>query len=254
MIKRIPLGIANFDKLIEGGFVENSSIVLAGPPGSGKTIFALQFLYNGAVKSDVVGLYTSIEQNSEELKRQASRFGWDFDSLEKKKKISFLKIPIDVVGFDVIDAIIKEAKKTKAKRIIIDSLTMLSINASMYKLACRSKSSETTFGKIRQVKNLPLRNYIEQFIYIFISRISEIEATVLFIGESPISKFENNRYYTRDTVSEFVCDGVITFELMYAGVATYDRGMRIVKMRSTKHKITKSPIPMKIGEKGIELK
>src|SRR3989338_6735129 len=45
--KRVPTGIPNFDTLIEGGFLKDSVNLVAGSAGSGKTIFALQFLVNG---------------------------------------------------------------------------------------------------------------------------------------------------------------------------------------------------------------
>ena len=47
IIQRIPTGIPKFDELIEGGFPENSMILLVGYPGAGKTTFSAQFLYNG---------------------------------------------------------------------------------------------------------------------------------------------------------------------------------------------------------------
>src|SRR3989338_7073254 len=42
--KRVPTGIKKFDKLIEGGFEYDSVNLVAGGSGSGKTIFAMQFL------------------------------------------------------------------------------------------------------------------------------------------------------------------------------------------------------------------
>ena len=42
-IPRISSGIPGLDKLIEGGFKKNSINLIAGEPGSGKTIFAVQF-------------------------------------------------------------------------------------------------------------------------------------------------------------------------------------------------------------------
>ena len=46
-IKRIPSGIKNFDRLVEGGFEENSVNLVVGGSGSGKSIFAIQFLIEG---------------------------------------------------------------------------------------------------------------------------------------------------------------------------------------------------------------
>ncbi len=41
---RMPTGISGFDKLIEGGFIEDDVILLTGWPGSGKSTFGIQYL------------------------------------------------------------------------------------------------------------------------------------------------------------------------------------------------------------------
>ena len=43
-IVRVPTGIPGLDKLIQGGLVKNSANLVAGGTGTGKTIFAIQFL------------------------------------------------------------------------------------------------------------------------------------------------------------------------------------------------------------------
>jgi KaiC/GvpD/RAD55 family RecA-like ATPase len=47
-LKKTPSGIVGFDKLTGGGLPRGRSTPLAGGAGSGKTIFALQFLAHGA--------------------------------------------------------------------------------------------------------------------------------------------------------------------------------------------------------------
>ncbi|MDI6806700.1 MAG: ATPase domain-containing protein, partial [Candidatus Aenigmarchaeota archaeon] len=55
-MKRIKSGINGLDKLIEGGFPEGSVILVSGAPGTGKTLFGLQFIYQGA-KANEPGVY-----------------------------------------------------------------------------------------------------------------------------------------------------------------------------------------------------
>ena len=45
---RVATGIAGFDRLIGGGFPRGTLNLLAGPAGSGKSLFGLHFVYNGA--------------------------------------------------------------------------------------------------------------------------------------------------------------------------------------------------------------
>jgi KaiC/GvpD/RAD55 family RecA-like ATPase len=251
-VKRVPTGIPGFDKLVEGGLVNNDSYLLAGMPGTGKTIFALQFLWNGATKYNENGLYVSVEQGLEELKRQAFQFGWDFDKLQKK--VSFVKVPIDKPDFGILDFVKSEAKKIQAKRIVIDSISVIAINAPMYELPLWKAEQRFNFtGK--QITSLPTIDKIKQFIYLFISSLKNIDSTIIFIGESPK---ETSEFLTRDTVSEFICDGVITFHYS-SGIMTggYERGLKIVKMRGTKHVALKGKNayhPVTITPQGILIK
>jgi circadian clock protein KaiC len=48
--ERVPTGILGLDSLIEGGFPKGRSILVTGEPGTGKTIFSLQFLVEGLAR------------------------------------------------------------------------------------------------------------------------------------------------------------------------------------------------------------
>ena len=53
-----PTGIDGADKILgEKGIPRGHSILMAGGPGSGKTTFAIQFLYKGATEYNEPGIY-----------------------------------------------------------------------------------------------------------------------------------------------------------------------------------------------------
>jgi len=88
-MKRIATKIKGFDNLIQGGFPENSSNLILGSYGTGKSIFGLEFIYNRALIGDKC-LYVSFEQDPEALRNQAEQLGKNkFRELEKKGKIEF---------------------------------------------------------------------------------------------------------------------------------------------------------------------
>ena len=63
MDEYIPTGITGADKILgEKGVPRGHSILLAGGPGSGKTTFAMQFLYKGVTEYDEPGLYISLDE------------------------------------------------------------------------------------------------------------------------------------------------------------------------------------------------
>ena len=49
MVERIATGIKGFDALVQGGLPKGSASLVAGAPGTGKTIFCLQALFNNAL-------------------------------------------------------------------------------------------------------------------------------------------------------------------------------------------------------------
>lgn len=243
-MKRVSTGVMGFDKLIQGGFPDKSSVVLCGGPGTGKSIFGLQYLYEGAKKNEP-GVYVTIEEKPSNLLAQATQFGWNFTKI--KKKVSFLKIPIDEANVDIMALIEKEVKKMKAKRIVIDSLSILSINAPMYRLPIKVKTKAKFARSELQPSALSDGEEIQQFIYIFVARVGELGCTSLFVADSP----QSENYLTRDTVSEFACDGLIQLRVMEMG-KTVHRTLEIKKMRKTN--IAPGMQLLDFGKKGLGVK
>lgn len=72
-------GIKDFDKLIEGGFPANSTILLIGPPGVGKTIFCEQMLNKGIELGEKC-IFVTFDTHPEIIKRSMKCFGWRTDA------------------------------------------------------------------------------------------------------------------------------------------------------------------------------
>ena len=125
-VERIPTGIKTFDPLIENGFKRGSSNLIVGGPGSGKTIFAIQFLYSGITQFKENGLYITFEEKKEKLYDDMSEFGWDLKGLEKENRFVFLEYTPEQVkkllveGGGIVESIIE---KYKIKRVVIDSIS-----------------------------------------------------------------------------------------------------------------------------------
>ncbi|QLH05578.1 recombinase RecA [Nitrosopumilus oxyclinae] len=144
----VKTGIPGFDSTLSVGLKKNSSVVVSGPPGSGKTTFGLQFIYSGAKEFEENGIYISLSQSIEEIKNDCKTFGWDIDELVSKGKILMIdlrpfKIKDEVVGRDdslyrgeqipfehLTKFILNSIKKIKAKRIVIDSISILGMQYS----------------------------------------------------------------------------------------------------------------------------
>ena len=88
---RAKTGIKGFDELIEGGFERESIVLLVGSAGTGKTLFGLQFLYEGVTQFNEPGVFISFEQDKESLYKHSLNFGWTFKEIEEQGKFKLLQ-------------------------------------------------------------------------------------------------------------------------------------------------------------------
>jgi len=48
MSELVSTGVAGLDSILTGGITERSTVLVSGNPGTGKSIFGIQYLYHGA--------------------------------------------------------------------------------------------------------------------------------------------------------------------------------------------------------------
>ncbi len=243
--KRVPTGIKGFDELVEGGFPEGASILICGTPGTGKTIFGMEFVYYGAKKFNEKCLYVSFEQKIDDIREQAARFGWDFQSLEKSGKLKIMHIPLKNIDENTTRDVVKVIQKNGIKRVIIDSISTLAVNAPIY-TTIKDMTMVDMINRKKVFSPAILGDFVvKRFIYGFISELNNMEhCTSLLISESS----EKGEYLSRDTISEFFCDGVVhlTFESMGG---QYSRSLIVRKMRKTAN--DEDIHPLEISNKGV---
>lgn len=145
---KVKTGIPGLDTVMSGGLKSGRAVTVSGPPGSGKTTFGLQYLYSGAKDFDEPGVYITLSQNIEEVKQDSKSFGWDLDDLITKDKVLMVdarpfKIQDELIGKDdslyrgeqipfehLTKLILSSIKRIEAKRLVIDSITILSMQYS----------------------------------------------------------------------------------------------------------------------------
>lgn len=209
-MERCPTGIQGFDALCEGGFVKNSSNVLVGGPGSGKTTFMLQFLYNGITQKNENGLYCSFEPDIMDTLMDAKSLGMDFYKLAEEGRIKFVKFSPETSTKELKSELTKMVSKNDVKRICIDPVSVLALNI-------------TEEGKIR-----------EKLFDIF-SLLKRLDVTIVLADESMAAetKYRESELTNTDVI-RFLCDSVTVLYL--EGVSKESsRSLRIEKMRRTNH-------------------
>jgi KaiC/GvpD/RAD55 family RecA-like ATPase len=139
-----PVGIPGVDQVLGGkGIPRGHSILINGGPGSGKTTFSTQFLYSGATQYGEPGVFVTLDEDPDDLKKNLSKFGWDLNRLEEEKKLIFINVsPVRVSPSEtglvqlgmkefrlikLLEAIKRGVEEINAKRVVIDPLTMFTI-------------------------------------------------------------------------------------------------------------------------------
>jgi len=93
-IERTPTGVMGLDEIIEGGLIRGDVILVAGHPGTGKTTLGLQFIYYGARELGEPGVYISVTEPVQRIRRNALRFGWDLAALEDEGLVKLVDLPL----------------------------------------------------------------------------------------------------------------------------------------------------------------
>lgn len=226
--KYIGTGVPGIDELFHQGIPRGSSVLVVGGPGSGKTLFCLQTLYEAAKAGERV-FYITLEETPERLREHMKDFGWNIEPLEKAGKFVIKKFnPSDITR--QIDAMLEKSKGEllidikpllvpnhfKPDRIAVDSLTAI---------------AAALFGKEESY-----RLYIEQLFKL----LQDIGSTSFLVSESPDPTIK----LSVSGAEEFLADGVFVFYNIRHGNVR-EGAFEVLKMRGAGFK--KKIAPLQIG-------
>ena len=76
-IKYVKTGVPGVDAILKGGIYPASAVLVSGPPGSGKSIFGMQYISTGVKDLAEPGLMVAVEETDESLSDYAASLGWD---------------------------------------------------------------------------------------------------------------------------------------------------------------------------------
>jgi DNA repair protein RadA/Sms len=141
---RLPLGIAELNRVLGGGIVPGSCVLVGGDPGIGKSTLLLQMAADIAQSTGPV-LYVSAEESAHQIGRRATRLGIQTERLLILSEI-------------VVEAIVEQIEATRPTLVIVDSIQAIYSGASASAAGTVSQVRDCAAALLRLAKaqNVPV--------------------------------------------------------------------------------------------------
>src|SRR3954453_16522204 len=200
-MNRLSTGAAGLDVVLGGGLPSGSLVIVADPPGSGKTILAQQICFANATSERGAVYYTTWSEPHEKLIRHLEPFAF-FEADALGERVQFLHLAdlmsSDGGGLDAVaDEILRQSFETRPAVIVIDS----------------SKALHDVIDP----------EALRRAIYDLASRVAHSDAVLVLVGEYSAQE-------TRSQPEFAVADGILQLENEALGPVDR-RWLRVLKLR-----------------------
>jgi KaiC/GvpD/RAD55 family RecA-like ATPase len=131
MIELTKTGVDGLDDILNGGIVKNSTTLVSGNPGAGKSLLGLQYIYNGVEQFDERGIYLSFEENEDDLRDAAESIGftnWQHHVDAGRIKVYDKRVLLRENDFNsALELLLDDLDEEGYERLVLDSLTMFQL-------------------------------------------------------------------------------------------------------------------------------
>ncbi|MCT8336187.1 KaiC domain-containing protein [Methanoculleus sp. Afa-1] len=221
MAGRVKFGVVGLDEMLHGGLLRASICAIVGTYGTGKTMFALQFAYEGLNRGEKV-IYISLEEREELLRATMAQKGWDAKVFDDR----FSLLRLDPTDFNLaINSIKSELpaliRSTGATRVVIDPI-------SLFEGLFTDESIQ------------------RQEMFGFIEMMRDEDCTLVLTSETDVRDQNGSKY----GLVEYLADTVILLRYIRSpGLTEVHLALEVVKMRRSPH--SREIKPFEIQEDGI---
>ena len=216
-LHKCPTGIKGFDQITEGGIPENRTTLICGAAGTGKTLWGLDFLINGALHYNEPGVFMSFEETEDELHKDVASLNMDLHGLVLQKKIQLEYVllerrDIQESTFNLEGLLVRlehAIDSLGARRVVLDSIESLFAGL-------------TNAGVLRlEIKRL-------------FRWLKERQVTAIVTGEP------GQGAYTRHGLEEYISDCIILLDNRVVEQMSVRR-IRVIKYRGSNHGTNEYP-------------
>jgi circadian clock protein KaiC len=227
-LEKAPTGIVGFDEITGGGVPRGRPTLVAGAAGSGKTLFALEFLVRGARDHGEPGVLIAFEESAPDLALNVASLGFDLDGMQRDGTLLIDAVHLDPAefvesgSFDLEGLFIRLASavaEVGAKRVVLDTIELL-------------------------FSALPNEAVVRGELGRLFRWLKEQELTTVITGE----RGNVDGQLTRFGIEEYVSDCVVVLDHRVVDEMS-TRRLRVTKYRGTVHGTNE--YPFLISDKGM---
>lgn len=219
---RISTGVPDIDLMMSGGIPRSTITLISGGSGTGKTVLAVNFAFNGLKNGESV-VYVTFEENPDQLINSALSIGMDIRPYLSNRRLKLIHMsPVELDMDEHLFMLQDSISTIKATRIVIDSISSFELG-----IQDKVKYTDFIFSLTNYFKTLGITAYLTHEIHNSIN----------------VSEFTKHG-------TSFVADNLILLETKEDGL-DIKRFIRIVKVRASRHEMRLKEFV--IDDKNIEI-
>ena len=172
-LNRTTTGIRGLDLLLGGGLAPGAVVIVAGAPGTGKTILAQQMCFANATPERRCVYYTTVSESHSKLVRHLEEFSF-FDPAALGTRVEYIHLgdflrPAPAAGLEpLVSEIVRKTLDEEPSVVVVDSAKMLrdfagesELRGALYDLASRLTQTDTVLILVGEYTAAELRSDIE---------------------------------------------------------------------------------------------
>ena len=219
---RLRTGISDLDLILGGGLEPGSLVILAGAPGTGKTILAQQICFANATPEHKAVYYTTLSEPHSKLVRHLEPF--DFF------KPAALGESVDIIH---LGELVQETAKEGLEPVV----------SEVVRKCFETRPAVVVIDSAKALRDFVSEQELRTALYGLASRVAHTDALLLLLGEYTPREIEGGVEFS-------LADGIV--QLAYEAHEPVDRRwLRVVKLRGGDHLVGKHSF--RIGRGGFEV-
>ncbi|HVV51084.1 MAG TPA: ATPase domain-containing protein [Polyangia bacterium] len=182
---KVDFGLPELDRLLGGGLPLQTTTLLAGSTGVGKTLLSLHFAAAGAAKGEPV-LFISYAEPAHKLMERARQIGLDVSELVAKGALTIVHIaPVEIEADDLAASLLSEVDRVSARRLVLDGVSELEGSLTVPQRGRRFLTALVESLRARGVTS------------VFIKEVPKIAGVELDFSDTPLAVTAENLLFLR---------------------------------------------------------